>query len=173
VSDQIRQVSGGLGRWSAAGLVVAAPFLAWAAVGRHDTGGDYAAGPYDVGLPLEIAVGALAVVVFIASLVISWRDRRRVDWHPDVSAGTVVLGVAATSAIAVGWRVMTAGVIGANIGAGLIAIIAPVTVAGCLVGAVACQHAFRPLSRPVLVCLYVVAAGAAPALFLAAAAVAG
>lgn len=117
---------------AAAGLV-ALPVAAWWVSGDMSytpTIADTLAGPPDYmvrPLPLsastERAAGATAVVVVLASALLLVVHARQGPWDrrwfgPLAAAATV--GVI----VGFGWRVMTAGVIGANIGAGLMIVFA-------------------------------------------------
>jgi len=119
-------------------LALAAPFLTWWAVGDLSTSNaadpDHAWGPYHLDPHLELLVGALAAALGLASVIALGvqvrRDRPcRRTW---IGGGCLCLaGVIAGAA----WRVATAGVDGSNIGGGVVALAAPLLIAGLLVSA--------------------------------------
>jgi hypothetical protein len=97
---------------------------------------DYAFRPFDVGPAVERTAGTGATVLAaITLLVLVWATRSH---HLDSRWWKVFLALLAAGIIAgFGWRVMTAGVIGANIGAGLVVFFGGPVVAALLVWAVA------------------------------------
>jgi hypothetical protein len=110
---------------AAAGLVLATPVAAWWIVGPQDSAGfapadlDYAIRPFRITPAAERAVGAGSVVLaVVTALLLGWATlRRRFDprwWR--VLGALLIVGVL----IGWSWRVLTAGVIGANIGAGMV-----------------------------------------------------
>lgn len=124
-----------------AGIALATPFLVWFAIGDLSfpgTGGlflDYGYGPYQVGPESGYVVGGAAAVVAavsIADLVFRTRQGIADRWSWAVVAALVVAGALA----AAGWRTMTAGGRGANIGGGLVLLFGPVLLAGLLALAV-------------------------------------
>ncbi len=154
------------GAWaSVAGVAASVPVLVWWAVGDVSTGPDYQVGFYEIGATLGwIALLAAAVVLPVALADLARRQARgQFGW-----AGWVfILLVAAAGALAAfGWRVITAGVDGANIGGDGAALLGPVQVAGLLLLAGWLRPRFRPvrLARP----LWAVSAAAlAVALYVA------
>jgi hypothetical protein len=124
--DTTEQAVGGRpARWPAVAgvvLVVATPVATWWLVGDLSTqlpDPDHLIRPVDIGDTAEHVVGVGAVVLAAASvvaLVVAGR-RGRVDrgWWP-VLVELLLAGALGGA----GWRVLTAGVIGANIGAGFV-----------------------------------------------------
>jgi hypothetical protein len=115
--------------------------MVWSAIGDlsfRGTGGlflDYDYGPYQLGPESGNVVGGVAVVVAAVSVaVLVMRTRQGVAdrWSWAVVAVLVMAGALG----AAGWRTMTAGVSGANIGGGLVLLFGPVLIAGLLVLAV-------------------------------------
>jgi hypothetical protein len=112
-------------RWPAVAmvaLIVAVPVATWWAVGDLSTDlpdPDYQIRPVAIGHTTEQVAGVTAAVLAVAAVVTLIHAGRagRFDrrWWPVL----VELMVAGTLCGA-GWRVLTAGVIGANIGAGLV-----------------------------------------------------
>ncbi|HZN71826.1 MAG TPA: hypothetical protein VFC00_09135 [Micromonosporaceae bacterium] len=111
--------------WSAAtALVAATPVASWGLIGRQDAAGftraelDYLVPPLDLAPGLETALGSAALLLAAAAAAVltwsSWRGRFDQRWW-HVVAPLLAAGLVAGA----GWRVITAGVIGANIGAGL------------------------------------------------------
>ncbi len=120
-------------------LVMAAPVACWWLVGDLSERGadlDYAVRPVPLDPAVELLLGITAAAGAVASSAVLLRAtvRRRFDarWWlvllPVVAAGWVA---------AVGWRTLTAGVYGANIGGGLAVILGVPAVAGLLLWAVA------------------------------------
>ncbi|QPP08326.1 hypothetical protein G4Z16_20165 [Streptomyces bathyalis] len=116
-------------------LVAAVPVATWGLMGQDDAQGlppsqlDHAYEPLAIPAGVQTALGIGALLLAAAALVLlvrAWRrgtfDRRW--WQvlgPLMVAGLIV---------GAGWRVLTAGVVGANIGAGLVVLFgAPVVVA--------------------------------------------
>lgn len=125
---------------AAALLLVATPVAAWWLVGDiSEVSGDvdYAIRPADISPGTETAIGAAATAVALVALTVLLLPtsalRRWPRWW-SVLAPLAALGVFAGW----GWRVMTAGVIGANIGAGRLVLLAP-----CLTLAVAASCGLR------------------------------
>ncbi len=108
---------------AAVGLVLATPVVTWWLIGPLNTaparvGLDYAFRPWPISPAVTRAAGFTAAVLAVVSLtvLISAITRRLLDmrWW------AVLLPLLAAGFIAgAGWRVMTAGVLGSNIGAGL------------------------------------------------------
>ncbi|MFE6285811.1 hypothetical protein [Streptomyces sp. NPDC057877] len=109
---------------AATALVTAVPVAAWGLMGRQDAEGvapaelDYAYRPLDIADGPAALVGAAALLLggLAAALLVRASRAGRLDarwWQ--VLAPLMVAGLV----IGVGYRVLTAGVIGANIGAGL------------------------------------------------------
>ncbi|MFE8991725.1 hypothetical protein ACFYMI_28685 [Streptomyces collinus] len=125
-----------------AALVGGVPVAAWGLMGQQNHAGlpaselDYAFQPWDIGDGVAAVAGGLALVLAVAGAVVLVRgtlrgamDRR---WW-GVLGPLVVLGLLA----GVGWRILTAGGIGANIGAGLLIIFGTPVAAGLLLWALA------------------------------------
>ena len=112
---------------AAAGLVLAVPEVTWWLVGPLDTaparsGLDYAFRPWPISPAEARAAGLAASVVAVVSLTALGREtiRRRMEarwWW------VLVPLLAAGFLAGAGWRVMTAGVLGSNIGAGFVVMI--------------------------------------------------
>jgi hypothetical protein len=118
-------------RWAAAaaalGLVLAVPVATWWLVGDLSTvpvsaGRDYAFQPWPIGPVVARAAGAGSLVMgAVAVVVLGWAAVRRVV---DIRWWAVLGPLAVAGFIAgAGWRVMTAGVIGANIGAAFVVLL--------------------------------------------------
>lgn len=124
---------------AAAGLVLATPLASWwvmdvIATSEQLLDPDYAFRPIQIDPTTKLLIGVMAVTVVVTAafaLVLTdpdWRFVRR--WW------TVVAPLLAVGAICGGgWAVMTAPVIGANIGAGLVLLGAPPLVLALLVWA--------------------------------------
>ncbi|MBF9132094.1 hypothetical protein I0C86_24485 [Plantactinospora sp. S1510] len=122
-----------------AGLVIAAPVLTWWLVGDRSTvpagaDPDYAFQPLDVGPGLTRAAGIGSAVVAVVALLTLVRATRRNRLDPHWW-GVVVPLLTAGVLVGSGWRLMTAGVIGANIGAGLTVLLGGPVVAALLIWA--------------------------------------
>jgi hypothetical protein len=124
---------------AAAALVVAFPVATWWLVGDQSTihvsaDADYAFEPFDVSVGAERTAGIGSAALAVAALLtLAWATRRRrfdARWWmvliPLLAAGLIV---------GFGWRAMTAGVIGANIGAGLVVLLGGPAVAALLIWA--------------------------------------
>lgn len=112
---------------AAPGLVLAAPVLTWWLVGPLATapvsvGLDYAFRPWPISPAAARAAGiASAAVAVLSAVVMAWATARRLL---DARWWAVLVPLLAAGFIAgAGWRVMTAGVIGSNIGAGFVIIL--------------------------------------------------
>lgn len=97
---------------------------------------DFAVEPFDIAPGLQRAAGIGSTVLAIAALpTLIWATRRgRLSrrWWP-VLAPLLVAGAAA----GFGWRILTAGVIGANIGAGMVILVVGPVIAGLLIWSLA------------------------------------
>jgi len=118
-------------RWAVAaaafGLLLAVPVATWWLVGDLSTvpiseGRDYAFQPWSVDASVARAAGAGSLVVGAAAvMVLGWAMVRRVL---DIRWWAVLVPLVAAGFIAgAGWRVLTAGVAGANIGAGFVVLL--------------------------------------------------
>ncbi|WP_156726017.1 hypothetical protein [Streptomyces apocyni] len=104
-------------------LLLSSTVAVWWVVGQRTldevADPDHAVRPWDIpaGVETTVGAGALLTLVLTASLFVEWTRTRRMDpvWW---SALGPLLGVGV--AVALGHRVVTAEVIGANIGAGFI-----------------------------------------------------
>ncbi len=112
---------------AAAGLVLAAPVLTWWLVGPLATapasvGLDYAFRPWPISPASVRAAGiASSAAAGVSVVVLAWATVRRLL---DARWWAVLVPLLAAGFIAgAGWRVMTAGVIGSNIGAGFVIIL--------------------------------------------------
>ncbi len=106
-------------------LVAAVPVATWGLIGRQDAPGyspselDHAVQPLPLAESLETSLGVVSLVLAVVSgALLAYASRSetfdRGRWMvllPLLVAGLIV---------GAGWRVLTAGVIGANIGAGLV-----------------------------------------------------
>lgn len=148
------------------GLAVAAPALTWWAIGP--LGGpmpDHLYGPYRVPLALERFAGVAAILIAVAAVVgIAVSARGRTPRH-SMAVGATLCLVAAGAFGAAGWRVETAGVVGANIGGGLVWLAGPIVIAGLLVAAVRIERQARGTTMAHWALLTGLAALAAPVLF--------
>ena len=126
-------------------LVVALPVATWWAVGDLSEKGydhlDYMVRPVPVPPVLEGVLGGFAAVVVAASLVVLGVGRVRGSVPRSIDATVAPLCVAGVI-VGWGWRVVTAGVIGANIGGGMVMLLV-LPVAVVLVAA-AVANAMRP-----------------------------
>ncbi|WP_369194538.1 hypothetical protein [Streptomyces djakartensis] len=125
-----------------AAVVGGVPVAAWGLMGRQDYEGlpaselDYAFQPWGVGDGVAAVVGGIALVGVAVGAVVLVRGVRRGVLDPrwwSVVGPLVVVGLMA----GVGWRILTAGVVGANIGAGLLVVFGTPVAVGLVVWAVA------------------------------------
>ncbi|TJZ55712.1 hypothetical protein FCH28_10370 [Streptomyces piniterrae] len=125
---------------AAAVLAAAVPVATWGLLGRHDHQGvppselDHAVEPLDIPAGLEAAIGVVALLLVGACTALLVRASRRGTFDRrwwQVLGPLLVAGLVIGS----GWRVLTAGVVGANIGAGLVIMIGGPVVAGLLLWA--------------------------------------
>jgi hypothetical protein len=97
--------------------------VTWWAIGNQDTGEEHLVGPFNLPAWVEPTVDAfglgLLVVAFAAVRV------PRLRRGPRLSAASVVLLALNAAFLAAAWRVVTAGVGGANIGGGLVFMVGP------------------------------------------------
>jgi hypothetical protein len=103
-------------------LVLAMPIAAWWVIGDQSEpidDPDYAFRPLDISSGTERAFGAVALVLVAGSVIVILISARRGRF--DASWWRVLAPLIAAGAICgYGWRIMTAGVGGANIGAGFV-----------------------------------------------------
>jgi hypothetical protein len=125
---------------AAAVLVAAVPVAAWGLMGQQNAGGvssselDHAFQPLDIPDGTAAMIGAIALLLAGVGAAVLVRASRRGSldrrwWEvlaPLLAAGLMV---------GVGWRILTAGVVGANIGAGLAIMFGGPVVAGLLLWA--------------------------------------
>jgi hypothetical protein len=140
-------------RWPAVAgvvLVVAMPVASWWLVGDLSTetaDPDYFLRPVDLGDTAQHVVGVGAVVLVAASavalVVAGWRGRLDRRWW-----SVLVELVLAGGLCGAGWRVLTAGVIGANIGAGFVMVVVAPIVAALVSLAVLEWLSLRTQRRP-------------------------
>jgi len=124
--DASPKASGSARPWrsliAAGGVVVAMPFAAWAWIGDQSESGDdldYLWQPPNLTSSQERWIFVASTVVLAGSLVALWVAHRRGSLSPRLLLQTMVLAGFAVL-VGGGYRVITAGVIGANIGGGLI-----------------------------------------------------
>ncbi|BCL21114.1 hypothetical protein GCM10017668_29570 [Streptomyces tuirus] len=125
-----------------AALVGGVPVAAWGLMGQQNYAGlpaselDYAFQPWDIGDGVAAVAGGIALVLAVAGGVVlvrrSLRGAMDQRWW-GVLGPLVALGLMA----GVGWRILTAGGIGANIGAGLLIIFGTPIAAGLLLWSLA------------------------------------
>ncbi|MFF7736280.1 hypothetical protein [Streptomyces sp. NPDC007984] len=132
------------GSMAAAGaaLVGGVPVAAWGLMGQQNHAGlpaselDYAFQPWDIGDGVAAVAGGLGLVLAVAGAVVlvrrSLRGAMDQRWW-GVLGPLVALGLLA----GVGWRILTAGGIGANIGAGLLILFGTPIAVGLLLWSVA------------------------------------
>jgi hypothetical protein len=125
-----------------AALVSGVPVAAWGLMGQQNYNGlpaselDYAFQPWDIGDGVAAVAGGLALALAVAGAAVLVRGSLRgvmdLRWW-GVLGPLVVLGLMA----GVGWRILTAGSIGANIGGGLLIIFGTPVAAGLLLWSLA------------------------------------
>ena len=121
-------------------LVLATPVAVWWAVGDVSSKGfddlDYMVRPVQLAPLVEAVIGGVAVVLVVASAAVLghalYRGRVRRAW-----SATVIPLCAAGAVVGAGWRVVTAGGIGANIGGGLVVLFGGPLVVALIVAATA------------------------------------
>ncbi|WP_435283001.1 hypothetical protein [Streptomyces koelreuteriae] len=118
-------------------LVLGVPVAAWGLMGQQNHDGlpaselDYAYQPWGIGDGVAAVVGGLALVLAGVGAAVLMRGAMDRRWW-GVLGPLVVVGLM----VGVGWRVLTAGVVGANIGAGMLIIFGTPVAAGLLLWAV-------------------------------------
>nr|WSY49469.1 hypothetical protein OG999_04430 [Streptomyces sp. NBC_00886] len=125
---------------AAATLVATVPVAVWGLLGRQDVDGfpaselDYAYRPLDISDGTAAVIGVIALLLAGVGGALLVRGSRRGEldrrWW-EVLAPLMLAGVI----VGVGWRVLTAGVLGVNIGAGLTILFGGPVMAGLLVWA--------------------------------------
>jgi hypothetical protein len=150
--------------WPTAAIALSVPFLVWFAIGEPPTYASYRFGPYEVGPDSGyFVVGPAATVAAAGMAALVIRTRRGVA---DLQSWAVVVVLAIAGALgAAGWRGLTASYSGADIGGGVVELMAPLMVAGLLVGAVWIAGAFERATLRRTWLLTVVAALVAPGLY--------
>jgi hypothetical protein len=134
--DRYRAPARGLVPLAVAGLVTATPVVTWWVVGDQTTTSpgtelDYLVRPVELDPAALRLVGIGSVLTFTgAALLLVWASRRR-RFDPRWWSAIVPM-VVAGAVVGAGWRVMTAGVVGANIGAGLVLLFGGPVVAALL-----------------------------------------
>jgi hypothetical protein len=143
-------------RWvlvtAAAGLVLAVPVMTWWLVGPLNTaparvGLDYAFRPWPISPGAADAAGIASAALAALSLpILVWATLRRLL---DSRWWAVLIPLLAAGFIAAaGWRVMTAGVLGSNIGAGFVEMLGgPVVLALVAWAAIYSVHLVRRSRR--------------------------
>ncbi|MFD8237263.1 hypothetical protein ACFV20_35975 [Streptomyces sp. NPDC059696] len=125
-----------------AALVGGVPVAAWGLTGQQNYQGvpaselDYAFQPWDIGDGVAAVAGGLALALALGG--VAWLVRASLRGAMDqrwwgVLGPLVALGLMA----GVGWRILTAGGIGANIGAGLLILFGTPVAAGLLLWSLA------------------------------------
>lgn len=113
---------------AAAVLVAAVPVATWGLVGQQNAKGvepselDHAFQPPVLPMWLDIVLGAAGLLLAVTAAAVLARESRRGRFDRrwwEVIAPLVVAGLI----LGAGWRVLTAGVIGANIGAGFVVVV--------------------------------------------------
>lgn len=146
----VRRVPRSPGRWPVVAgvvLVLATPVAVWWMVGDLTTtevpDPDYLIAPVPMPATVERLLGVSAVLLVLATAV-ALLGATRADRVPARWWGVLAPLLAAGALSGVGWRVVTAGVVGANIGGGAVLLGGPVIVLA-LVGVAAVVA--RPLRR--------------------------
>jgi hypothetical protein len=130
--------------WHGIGLALAAPALTWWAIGPLGRQWpDYQYGPYRVPPLAEQVVGVVAIVIAALSVLAIAVPATRRAARRTLTPFTVMCLIAAGVLGAAGWRVQTAGSVGANIGGSLLLVIGPVLIAAFLVAAVRTEFVTR------------------------------
>ena len=120
-------------------LVLVTPVVVWWIVGDvsevSGPSADYLFRPPSVSAATETSLGVASHLCAVVSTAMLWRaHRRRPFGRRRVIAVGCLLLVGAIAGY--GYRVLTAGVSGANIGGGLIILLGPVIIAGLLIAAI-------------------------------------
>lgn len=125
-------------RIAAVVLVLAVPFAVTWVIGETTITNvdpkyvDYVVRPPNIPVAVELVIGALsAILVVAATAALAWSWK----WEPpDPGFLSVLLPLVVVGAIlGVAWRVMTAAVIGANIGAGLLVLFGSPVMVGLVI----------------------------------------
>ena len=115
--------------WAVGCLVAGAAAVVWwaSSMGLYK-GPDHLVGPYTISVALEYTLGGVALALAIAVLATRPTPRASKGLSPAAVGLLVITGAVATGL----WRVMSAGVNGANIGGAFAALLGPFVVADCL-----------------------------------------
>lgn len=126
---------------AAAVLIIAVPVATWWLIGQQNADGlpssdlDYAVRPLSIGSGQETELGAVALLLTAVATAVLLHATRRQRFDPRWWQAILPLLVAGLL-LGVGWRILTAGVIGANIGAAFTVFFAGPVFAALVVGAV-------------------------------------
>jgi hypothetical protein len=148
------------------GLTLAAPVLAWWALGdvsTHKGKAFHTLGPYHLAPHAELIVGWLALVVAVSALAVLSLPVARTG--RGIRSWSAVACMCAAGVLAAAcWRSETSAVDGANIGGDFLLLLGPFLVAALFVGASVLSHVgtTRPMAK---VALTILATLIAPALF--------
>ena len=116
-------------------VVAAAPFAVWSWVGDQSRAGtdlDYIRHPPTLSTTQEWVLFVASTLAVILGVVVLVKARAKGATRPPILAVTAIVASYA-GAVGFGYRIVTAGVIGANIGGGLLLLAAPpVTIATAL-----------------------------------------
>ncbi|MDX3077390.1 hypothetical protein ACIP98_15075 [Streptomyces sp. NPDC088354] len=120
-------------------LIASVPVAVWGLLGRQEAAGfrpselDYLVRPLDVPAGVETGLGVVAALLAVAAATVLGMASRPGPERFDGRWWQVLGPLVAAGALAgAGWRVVTAGVIGANIGAGLVILLGGPLVAALL-----------------------------------------
>jgi len=132
--------------WAVSCLIATTACVTWwlSSIGLYH-GPDHAAGPYEIPLLVEYTVGIAAVGAGIAAVIAGAAGWRRAS---GMSSGALCLLLATVGFMTLTWRCFTAGVDGANIGAGLLAMVGPFVIGGLLHAAVGVERRSRGCEMP-------------------------
>ncbi len=147
--------------WAATSLAAAGAVITWCFTSDSSHGDFYMIGPYQVPLLIEYFVGGIAVSLGLAALRASARPTRATGALSRPTTAVLVLTAITSAGL---WRVMTQGVIGANIGAGMAALAGPILIAALLLAAVCTQRSTAGMRTRTFVGLSVLALGTGPVL---------
>jgi len=134
---------------AAGAVVVAAPFAVWSWVGDQSSPGtdlDYMAHPPVLSSGQESIVLIAATLALAVGVVVLVAAQAKGATRPPILALTAV-AAAYTGAVGLGYRIVTAGVIGANIGGGLVLMAALPTTAVAALAVVLILNTHRRAAR--------------------------